>query len=245
MKRFFLLISVGLCFVLSASGQNVGLSFSYFIPKNGYFSTPISPFSIRGVGVDLNRFIALETGASLYRMSGLNMKGLPFESKEPLLGPNFTILVPGELVFQLKGNGVELDLKGGGFFFYGFDQKLNYGNIDRALRKYENWDVANSELIYTNHPGFGFLFGAELTVFVTNQVGISLETNYLSSQAKFPLTGTYSGGTLNGTNQTLPANFQDAKVDFTGLEFSIGLIFTSGGGKQGGGKQGGGKKRRR
>lgn len=245
MKRFFPLISVGLCFVLSASGQNVGLSFSYFIPKNGYFSTPISPFSIRGVGVDLNRFIALETGASLYRMSGLNMKGLPFESKEPLLGPNFTILVPGELVFQLKGNGVELDLKGGGFFFYGFDQKLNYGNIDRALRKYENWDVANSELIYTNHPGFGFLFGAELTVFVTNQVGISLETNYLSSQAKFPLTGTYSGGTLNGTNQTLPANFQDAKVDFTGLEFSIGLIFTSGGGKQGGGKQGGGKKRRR
>ena len=74
------------------------------------------PFSIRGLGVDLNRFIALETGASLYRMTGLNMKGLPFESKDPLLGPNFTILVPGELVFQLKGNGIELDLKGGGFF---------------------------------------------------------------------------------------------------------------------------------
>lgn len=241
MKKIFLLIITGLSFVLSSSGQNVGLSFSYFIPKNGYFSTPISPFSIRGVGVDLNRFIALETGASLYRMSGLNMKGLPFESKEPLLGPNFTILVPGEIVFQLKGNGVELDLKGGGFFFYGFDQKLNYGNIDRALRKLEGWDVANSELTFSNHPGFGYLFGAELTVFVTNQVGISLETNYLSSQAKFPLTGSYSGGTLSGTNQTLPADFKDAKVDFTGLEFSIGLIFTSGG-RQGGG---GGKKKRR
>lgn len=217
--------------------QNVGLSFSYFIPKNGYFSTPISPFSIRGIGVDINRFIALETGASLYRMSGLNMKGLPFESKDALLGPNFTILVPGELVIQLKGNGHELDLKGGGFFFYGFAQKLNYGNIDRALRTFEGWDVANSDLTYVNHPGFGYLFGAELTFYVTNQFGISLESNYLSSQAKFPLAGSYSGGTLNGTNQTKQADFGDAKVDFTGLEFSIGLVFTNGSGKSGGSKK--------
>lgn len=239
MKKIFLVVIMGLVLTFPSVAQNVGLSFSYFIPKNGYFSTPISPFSIRGIGVDLNRFIALETGASLYRMSGLNMKGLPFESKDPLLGPNFTILVPGELVFQLKGKGVELDLKGGGFFFYGFNQKLDYGNIDRALRKLEGWDVANSDLQYANHPGFGYLFGAELTFYVTNQFGISLETNYLSSQAKFPLTGTYTGGTLNGINQTKQVDFQDAKVDFTGLEFSIGIIFT------GGGKQSGGKKKRR
>ena len=107
----------------SAVGQQFGLSFSYFIPKNGYFSTPISPFSIRGLGVDLNRFIAIETGASLYRMSGLNMKDLPFETKDALVGPNFTILVPVELVFQLKGQTVEFDIKGGVFGFYGFDQK--------------------------------------------------------------------------------------------------------------------------
>ena len=108
--------------------QEVGLSFSYFIPKNGDFSTPISPFSIRGIGVNLNRFIALETGATLYRMSGLNIKDLPFESRNSLLGPNFTILIPAELVFQLKGQRVEFDIKGGGFFFYGFGQNLNYGN---------------------------------------------------------------------------------------------------------------------
>ena len=239
MKRLFLATIMGLVFTVPSLAQNLGLSFSYFIPKNGYFSTPISPFSIRGIGVNLNRFIALETGASLYRMSGLNMKGLPFESKDPLLGPNFTILVPGELVFQLKGKGVEFDIKGGGFFFYGFAQKLDYGNIDRALRKMESWDVVNSDLQYSNHPGFGYLFGAELTVYVTNQFGISLETNYLSSQAKFPLTGTYVGGNLNGINQVKPADFSDAKIDFTGLEFSIGLIFT------GSGKQSGGKKKRR
>src|SRR5687768_12900178 len=98
MKKRLLLYIIMSGLSLPLMAQDFGLSFSYFLPKNGYFSTPISPFSIRGLGVDLNRYIAIETGASLYRMSGLNLKGLPFESKSPLIGPNFTILVPLELV---------------------------------------------------------------------------------------------------------------------------------------------------
>src|SRR5688572_30393330 len=109
----------------TSNAQDFGLSFSYFIPKNGYFSTPISPFSIRGLGVSLNRFVGIETGASLYRMSGLNLKDLPFESKDPLIGPNFTILVPVELVLGIKSNRVEFDIKAGGFFFYGLGNKIN------------------------------------------------------------------------------------------------------------------------
>src|SRR5690349_20614241 len=138
MKRLLLLVFI-LAIGWESRAQDFGLSFSYFIPKNGYFSTPVSPFSIRGLGFDITRFLALETGASLYRMSGLNVKDLPFESKNPLVGPNFTIFVPVELVIQLKGEQVELDLKGGAFGFYGFSQKINYGNFDRALRTYENW----------------------------------------------------------------------------------------------------------
>lgn len=210
----------------SLFGQQFGLSFSYFIPKDGYFSTPISPFSIRGVGVDLNRFIALETGASLYRMSGLNIKDLPFETKDALVGPNFTILVPAEIVFQLKGSSVEFDIKGGVFGFYGFSQKINYGNLDRAIRNYENWEVANSDFEYDNKPGWGYLFGAELTVYVTQQLGISLETNYLMGDSKFPLKGSYTGG--SAALETKEVEFSDAKIDLTGLEFSIGVIFDSG-----------------
>ncbi|MCA4899135.1 MAG: hypothetical protein ACK514_18430 [Bacteroidota bacterium] len=233
MKRLILVLP--LVIGLSAlHAQEVGLSFSYFIPKNGDFSTPISPFSIRGIGVNLNRFIALETGASLYRMSGLNIKDLPFESRNSLLGPNFTILIPAELVFQLKGQRVEFDIKGGGFFFYGFGQNLNYGNIDRAIRELEKWDVANAALTYENNPGFGYHFGAELTIPVTSQVSVSLETNYLLGAANFPLKGSYTGGSINGTTQTKAVDYKDAKVDFTGLEFSIGLMFNTGGG--GGGK---------
>jgi hypothetical protein len=209
---------------LTTMAQEVGLSFSYFIPRNGYFSTPISPFSIRGIGVNLNKFIALETGASLYRMSGLNIIDLPFESKDALLGPNFTLFIPAELVFQLHGENVEFDVKGGGFAFYGFDNKMNYGNFDRAIRTYENWTVANSSITYDNNPGFGYHFGAELTFYITRQIGISLETNYLMGNAKFPLTGSYSGGT--NSIETIAFEYPDAKVDFTGLEFSIGVIFS-------------------
>lgn len=229
MKKIALLILLIASTTYTAFTQNLGLSFSYFIPKNGYFSTPISPFSIRGVGFDINRFIAIETGASLYRMSGLSMKDLPLQSKDPFVGPNFTIFVPLELVFQLKGNNVEFDIKGGGFFFYAFDQKLNYGNIDRAIREYENWTVANANLSFQNKPGFGYHFGGELTVNVTSQVGISLETNYLVGQSALPLTGSYTGGT-DVIQAPKAVDYNDAKVDFTGLEFSIGLIFDTGGG---------------
>jgi len=225
MKKI-LFVSVLLAMGIShgVTAQEVGLSFSYFIPRNGYFSTPISPFSIRGIGVNLNKYIALETGASLYRMSGLNIMDLPFDTKDALLGPNFTLFVPAELVFQLKGQNVEFDIKGGGFAFYGFDNKMNYGNLDRAIRQYENWSVANSTVVYDNHPGFGYHFGAEVTFYVTRQLGISIETNYLMGKAKFPLTGTYSGGT--NSIETVSFDYPDAKVDFTGLEFSIGVIFS-------------------
>lgn len=227
-----------LLFLVSATSyaQEFGLSFSYFIPKNGYFSTPISPFSIRGIGVDLNRFIALETGASLYRMSGLNVKDLPFETKDPLVGPNFTILVPAELVFQLKGSSVEFDIKGGLFGFYGFSQKINYGNFDRAIRTFENWQVANSEFTYKNKPGWGYHAGVELTVYATQQVGVSIEVNYLMGESGLPLQGNYTGG--NANLETKSVEYADAKIDLTGLEFSIGLIF-------GGGQSGGPAKKRR
>jgi hypothetical protein len=159
-------------------------------------------------------------------MSGLNIIDLPFESKDALLGPNFTLFVPLELVIQFQGKQVEFDIKAGGFAFYGFDQKLNYGNFDRSIRTFENWDVTNSNLKFSNNPGFGYHVGAELTFNVTRQFGISLETNYLMGSAKFPLTGSYTGGTMTNPLETIPVDYKDAKVDFTGLEFSIGIIFS-------------------
>ncbi|HEY0770684.1 MAG TPA: hypothetical protein VGD31_10160, partial [Sphingobacteriaceae bacterium] len=68
----------------------------------------------------------------------------------------------------------------------------------------------------------------ELTLYVTSDVGVSLETNYFVGDAKFPVKGTVTGG--SSTIETQPLDYAEAKIDFTGLEFSIGLIFSSGGG---------------
>ncbi len=226
MKKTALIIGIVLGGITCSFAQNVGLSFSYFIPRNGSFSTPISPFSLRGVGFDVNRYFAVETGFSLYRMAGLNIIDLPFDSDKPLTGPNFTIFVPLELVLQFKGKQVQFDIKGGGFFFHGFDQRIDYGNMDRALRNLEGWDVANADLSFKNNPGLGIHFGAEFTISVTRQFGISLECNYLNGTSKFPMSGDYTGGTLTGANQTVAVDYPDAKIDFTGLEFSLGILFT-------------------
>ncbi|MEM9856664.1 MAG: hypothetical protein AAF843_04890 [Bacteroidota bacterium] len=210
-----------------AKAQEVGLSFSYFLPKNGYFSTPISPFSLRGIGVDLNRYFALQTGFSLYRMSGLNIKDIgDFESKDALVGPNFTLMVPVELVLQFVGQRQEFRVKGGGFGFLTFDNKLNYGNLDKAIRRFESWEVANSSFDYDNQPGFGYFFGAEYVIFLTRQWGLSLEANYLVGDAGFGLSGSYTGGNTTGGLTTREVAYEDAKLDLTGLELSIGIIIT-------------------
>lgn len=242
MKRFIVAIIIFL-YSITTYGQEFGLSFSYFVPKNGYFSTPVSPFSIRGLGFDITKFLAFETGGTLYRMSGMNVKGLPFQSMKPIVGPNFTIFVPAELVFQLKGQKVEFDIKAGVFGFYGFDQKINYGNLDRGIRTYENLQIVNSNVTYKNKPGYGYTAGAELTVYVTSQLGISLETNYLVGDSKFPISGSFDGSDGVSPVETvlLSDDYKNAKIDFTGYEFSIGLIFNSGGG----GKAGPAKRKRR
>jgi hypothetical protein len=224
MKRILFLLGVIVSLPLSA--QEVGLSFSYFVPRNGYFSTPISPFSIRGIGKDLNRYMAIETGASLYRMSGLNIIGASFESKKPMTGPGFTVFVPLELVFQFKGKKTELDIKGGGFGFYSFWQKLNYGNIDRAIRDANDWTVANTDLSFKNKVGYGYHVGVELTFTVTRQWGLSLEANYLMGSSKIPLSGTVAYSDSNGVFGSQAVDEPDAKVDFTGFEFSIGIILS-------------------
>jgi len=208
--------------------QEFGLSFSYFVPRNGAFSTPVSPFSFRGVGVNVNRYLSIETGITLYRMAGLGMKGLPFQSTSSLVGPNFSVFVPLELVFQLRGESAEFSVKGGAFGFYGFSQKIDFGNMDRELAKYQNWVIANSTFEFENKPGPGYHVGSELLYYVNRQFGISLEVNYLMGASGFPLTGTVAGVNEAGRVETRPIDFPDAQIDFTGLEFSLGIIMTSG-----------------
>lgn len=221
-----LFFSILFRFMQPCLAQDFGLSFSYFIPKNGYFSAPISPFSIRGLGFDFNRNFAFETGATLYRISGLSLKDLPFTYDGPLTGPNFTVFVPAELVLMLQAGNLEIDIKGGAFFFYAFDQHLQYGHLDRAIRNWQGWAVANTSATFKNYPGYGYHAGIELTFPVVQNFGASLEANYLMGESRFPIKGSYTGG--NTTIETRDFDFADAKTDFTGVEFTVGVFYQTG-----------------
>ena len=64
---------------------------------------------------------------------------------------------------------------------------------------------------------------------VTRQWGLSLEANYFIGDADIGLNGSYTGGGGSLPNKivTKTVDYPDSKVDFTGLEISIGILFGS------------------
>ncbi len=202
-----------------------GVSFSYLIPKNGYISAPVSPFSLRGVGLTFGDYLGLETGATLYYMSGLGMTDLPFEYDKPLTGPNFSILVPMQFYLRLPLKGVDIKFLGGGFGLWHINPRLNYGNMDRAIREFEDWDVVNSEFDEEYSLGAGLMAGVGFEFFVSDDFSITFDVQYLKGGSTVNLVGAYSGGNTGGTIATVNAEFNDALVLLEGVEISIGANF--------------------
>ena len=216
---------VGWIFLTNISfGQGVGVSFSFFFPKEGELSIPVSPFSYRGVALPFNQFTGIQTGGTLYRMGGISIKNLPFKSEKPFLGPNLTLYVPLELYFKLTGRTNSVTFKAGGFGFGSVFNKLNEGNIDRAIRELEGWEVANSDLTFKNKPGWGYQGGVEYLMAINRKMSLTFEVNYLVGSASIPISGSYTGGTSAGL-ESKTVDYPQAKVNFTGLELSVGAVF--------------------
>jgi hypothetical protein len=224
-KLIFILLITSSTSLIKA--QDLGLSFSYFIPKNGYFSVPVTPFSLRGVGFDLTNFLALESGFTLYRISGMGVKDLPWQSQNPLIGPFFSLLVPAEIVLTFDFNQQAIKLKGGGFAFYNFATKINEGNLDRELKTYLGWEVLNSDFSVSNNIGLGYHFGAEYIIYLSKKFGLSFEAYYLAGSAPLDMRGKYRGVPQSGDPvNEVTVEFAEAQLDFTGYEFSIGVLFS-------------------
>lgn len=219
LKRIVLSCIFLCAFSYSCLGQ--GISFSYLFPKNGYLSTPVSPFSIRGVGYYYG-IIGIETGGSVYSMPGLAMEGLPFEATTPLTGPHFSMLVPVELALKVDTKVVTWKLKGGAAGVWHINPRLNLGNFDRALRSYEGWEVANADMDIKTRLGAGWIAGTSFEWHVAKNFSVSTEFSYLKVGNMADLTGTYTGGS-QGVLQTRTADFPDAVVNLEGLEISFGV----------------------
>ncbi|MGL1885838.1 MAG: hypothetical protein OCD76_04930 [Reichenbachiella sp.] len=208
--------------VLSFQSQGQGVSMSVLIPKNGYISTPVSPFSIRGLGYNIG-VVGFSTGASLYSMPGLPLEGLPFESDKPMTGPHWSILVPLQLTLEMNTRSVSTRLLAGGFGIWHIDPKLNYGNVDRAIAEYEDWQVANADLNMKTQLGYGWMAGIEFAFHVNKKYSLTMEVQYLSGGAKVSLDGSYAGGTTDIVEKK--GNYPDASMMLEGLEISLGVTF--------------------
>lgn len=199
-----------------------GVSISVLIPKNGYLSTPVSPFSIRGLGYNFGA-IGFSTGGSLYNMPGLPISNLPFEINEPLTGPHWSILVPLQLTLEFHSKAVSVRVLGGGFGMVHIYPKLNYGNLDRAIADYESWQVANANLDLKSKPGGGWMAGIEFIFHVNKKYSITTEVQYLSGKSQIELEGSYAGG--NTIIEEKQVSYPNAQVLLEGIEISLGLNF--------------------
>jgi len=221
-KIFTTIILIGIFRLLSA--QEVGLSFSYFIPKNGDFSIPVAPFSFRGIGFDIGKYMGVETGITLYRMGGMGIRDLPFEPDKPLIGTHFSTFVPLELLLQFQSKYLIFKIKGGGFAFYNLGTKIDHGNFDKALKKHLNFAVLNSDMDLKNNLGVGYLVGTEVGFQFSRKFGINLEAQYLNGYSKLNLKGNYVAVKDDGSGIVEEQlDYPDAKLDFSGIEISLGV----------------------
>lgn len=198
-----------------------GLSFSYLLPRNGYLSAPVSPLSIRGIGAYYG-VLGIETGGSVYSVSGLAIEGLPFEANAPLAGPHFSMLVPVEAALKFDTKIVTWKLKGGAAGVWHVNPRLNLGNLDRAIREWEGWEVANADMDVETRLGLGWIAGTAFEWHVARNFSISTEFSYLKIGNKADLTGSYTGGS-SAALETKTADFPDAFVNLQGLELSLGV----------------------
>ncbi len=223
------IVAILILLAIQGKGQDFGISASFFLPKNGDFSAPISPLSIRGVSLASAGIFSIDIGGSLYRMTGMSITtSEPIDTRKPMVGPFFNMMVPLEAVINLGNSNTAFLIKGGGFVFYNFGTKLNYGNIDRAMLDYLSLEIANSDFTFTNSLGFGYEFGLEFIQYLNRQFGITIGANYYIGGANLNLKGTVKGVDANGVVSTSTVDLKDSKLDYTGLEFSVGLLFSSG-----------------
>ncbi len=219
-KKILLFISLTIS-VISVRAQ--GVSFSYLIPKNGYLSAPVSPFSLRGIGIGDNA--GLETGFSLYNIPGLSMDNLPFDSDKPLTGPHFSVLVPAEVFFKIPLGDLKVKLSGGGFTWWNINSRINEGNMDRGFRKHYSYKIINTDFSLDNKLGFGWLVGVDFEFPINRDVSINFGGHYLDGGVKTGLNGSYVALDQNDQIINESINLPVAEILLQGFELSIGVQF--------------------
>ena len=232
MARSVRIAVVSVCFLLLAvpAVQGIGVSFCYLLPRNGAFSHPVFPLSFRDIGVDIGRYFGASGSLSLYSIRGMGIKdsrGSPIETGGPLVGPFLSILGSAVLKARVPIPPLELEASGGVFGCYNIDPPLATGNLDRYLAgaAATTYETVTSSLSCAGRWGWGWVFGGKATFFIKGQLGFFAGANYYVGGSKLKPSGSYTAaeaGQPPVTVTDLPAELQDAFLDFTGLEIILG-----------------------
>lgn len=209
-----------LLFITSLTTLSQGLSTSILLPKGGSIGIPVSPISIRGVG--LGEKAGIESGFTFYSIPALALSGLSFDTPKPLIGQTYSVLIPVELFARVDFKAVAIKAMAGGFFNWKIASKLNDGNLDRALLQYENWKTSTSTAQLDLKSGLGLMGGMELEWRVNRQFSLTTECQYLYGVHKGTLKGAYTGGD-ELVFETKTLNEQNLKAQMQGLELSVGV----------------------
>ncbi len=216
-----LLLSIGLF-----SAHGIGISLSYFIPRNGYFSNPVSPLSFRDIGVNFGRYIGVAGNLSFYNIGGMGIKDANnnvIETGGPVVGPTNSILGSLLLKLILPIGNFELTARGGIFGFYNIDPRLMAGTLDRYIAGREGRNSVTSDFGYDGTLGWGWVFGGTFTYYIQGKIGISAGALYYLGGADMNFSGTYNADADAGL--AIPAYLRNVKLDYSGLELIVGVSY--------------------
>lgn len=229
-KIAFLILLFLLITILSVQG--IGVSFSYFLPRNGWFSHPVTPVSLRDIGPDFGRFLGVAGSLTLYSIRGMGItdeQGNPIDSGGPLVGPFLSVLGSAVAKVQIPIRQLRLEARGGVFGCYNIDPPVMTGNLDRYLATATPptvYEAVSSSVSADGRWGWGWVWGGKATYFIKGQLGIALGANYYLGGSDLELTGSYEAAEAGQPPVTVPALppiLSSARLDYSGWEIILGL----------------------
>ena len=203
--------------------KGIGITYSYFFPRNGNFSAPVAPLSIKNIDLFFGNNFAITSSFSLYNIGGMDVKGLPFVTSDPLFYAfqSLNVSIGGKIVLPM--DDFEFEIFGGPFTYHNFNQKLNYGTLDRGIALYQDLDIVRSSFEYKSGLGFGWMYGGAITITIKKGIGLYFGGAYYSGQNNLDLKGSYDGGTSNGVFLSETVSYPETKLDYRGFELMLGV----------------------
>ena len=206
---------------------SIGVSTAIFLPRNGAASHPVSPLSLRDIGVSFGSFLGLTSALSLYNINGMGLVDgnlSPMDLSGPGAGPFYTVL--GSLAVQITVPVWRLEIEplAGVFGYHAFSPRLNGRAIDAYLAELGGHETVDAALVPPGSWGWGYLFGGSVGMKITDQIGVSLGAQYYLGGSPLGLTGTYRADG-NASDLALPQDLSNARLDFTGIEVILGVSY--------------------